>query len=172
MNNQINSTPPIFREEQPFRQVWFWLVILFTAGLFWYALISQIFLNRPFGNKPAPDALLIIFWLVFGLGLPVAAFYTRLITEVRGDGLYIRFIPFHRSFRKIPFADIQQAETRTYRPIREYGGWGIRFGPHGRAYNVSGNRGVQLVLAGGKRLLIGSQQPDALLQAILAGKQG
>ncbi len=35
--------------------------------------------------------------------------------------------------------------ARKYRPIREYGGWGIRYGWNGRAYSTSGNEGVQLV---------------------------
>jgi hypothetical protein len=39
----------------------------------------------------------------------------------------------------------------------EYGGWGIKYGKMGKAYNVSGNRGVQLEFTDGKRLLIGSQ---------------
>jgi hypothetical protein len=36
------------------------------------------------------------------------------------------------------------------------------------AYNVSGNRGVQLELVSGKRILIGSQQAEELAAAIEA----
>mgnify|MGYP001089165244 CR=1 FL=1 len=41
------------------------------------------------------------------------------------------------------------------------------------AYNVSGDRGVQIELLNGKRLLIGSQQAEELLRAIQVkvGKQ-
>jgi hypothetical protein len=42
----------------------------------------------------------------------------------------------------------------------------VRFGPRGRAYNVSGNRGVEITLANGKRVLIGSQRSDELAAAI------
>jgi TATA-box binding protein (TBP) (component of TFIID and TFIIIB) len=49
----------------------------------------------------------------------------------------------------------------------EYGGWGIRCGWHGKkVYNISGNRGVQLVFKNGKRLLIGSQKPDDFANAL------
>ena len=61
---------------------------------------------------------------------------------------------------------MSQYQTRQYKPIREYGGWGIRYGRGGKAYNVSGNKAVQLVLKNGKRLLIGSQRPDKLVEAI------
>lgn len=158
--------PPRYREEQRFRQVWLWLIIFAIAGFFWYALIRQIFLQQPVGDNPMPNGGLILVWLLCGLGIPCLFFFTKLITEVRQDGLYIRFIPFHFSFQKIAFDQLESYDVRTYRPIWEYGGWGIRFGPKGWAYNVSGNRGVQLELTGGKRVLIGSQRPDELRQAI------
>jgi hypothetical protein len=56
--------------------------------------------------------------------------------------------------------------VQTYRPIRDYGGWGIRYGRGGKAYNVSGNRGVMLELSDGQKLLIGSQRPEELANAI------
>jgi TATA-box binding protein (TBP) (component of TFIID and TFIIIB) len=50
--------------------------------------------------------------------------------------------------------------------LLEYGGWGIKYGRKGKAYNVSGNRGVQLVFKDGKQLLIGSQRAEELAEAI------
>ena len=41
----------------------------------------------------------------------------------------------------------------------------------GKAYNVSGNEGVQLELTNGKRILIGSQRADELADAIKRAKQ-
>jgi hypothetical protein len=51
------------------------------------------------------------------------------------------------------------------------GGWGLRFGAKGKAYNVSGNRGVLLTFEGDKTLLIGSLRADELAQAIRAGQR-
>jgi hypothetical protein len=69
-------------------------------------------------------------------------------------------------------AEIVHRETRTYRPILEYGGWGVRYSfvRKGWAYTVSGNRGVQLQLANGKRILVGSQRAEELARAIGVGK--
>jgi hypothetical protein len=39
----------------------------------------------------------------------------------------------------------------------------------GWAYNVSGNRGVQVTLEGGKSFLLGSLQPERLAYAIQSG---
>jgi hypothetical protein len=156
----------LFREVQTFRQVWIWLIVLGVAGLLWYAFITQIFMQRPFGTNPMPDWLLIIFWLVFGIGLPLFAITSRLITEVRDDGIYFKFLPFQRSFRKIGFEIVKDCRVRTYKPISEYGGWGVRRGRHGMAYNVYGNRGVQLELDDDRQFLIGSQRPEELFEAI------
>jgi hypothetical protein len=166
--NQEKGISSIYREVQQVRQIWVWLIILFLTGLIWYGFIIQVVMHRPFGTNPAPNIVLIIFWFIFGIGFPLLLPFTKLITEVRNDGIYIKLFPFHWSFRKIAFKELKFYEVRTYHPIREYGGWGIRKGRQGMAYNMSGNKGVQLELYNNKRLLIGSQLPEELFQAIRA----
>ena len=101
------------------------------------------------------------------LGTAVLVWVNRLETEVRTDGLYVRYFPFHRRFRRFGAEDLSECFARKYRPIWEYGGWGIKGGwKAGRAYNVSGNEGVQLVFENGKRLLIGSEEANELEAAI------
>lgn len=87
-------------------------------------------------------------------------------TEIRKDGLYYKFFPFQFRFRHISWADVKTMELRQYRSLSEYLGWGIRIGPSGRAYNVKGNNGLQLVLKNGRRILFGTQRPEELQQAI------
>lgn len=92
-------------------------------------------------------------------------FYTlRLITHVDAKGIYIRFYPLPGKI--IDYAEVESCIARTYRPLREYGGWGIKYGRGGKAYNISGDRGAQLVMKDGKRVLIGSQHADELSRAI------
>lgn len=45
-------------------------------------------------------------------------------------------------------------------------GWGIRFTPHGWLYNVSGLDAVQLQLRSGRKLRIGTNDPQGLVEAI------
>jgi hypothetical protein len=158
----------IFCEVQRFRQVWVLGVVVLLAGLAWYAAVGQL-VGHPLGSKSMPVPALVILWVLAGILLPAFFWASRLITEVRADGLYVRFVPFHWSFQRIPFVEIRKCEARRYRPLLEYGGWGIRYGPGGKAYNVHGNQGVQLELSNGKRLLIGSQRADELSRAIQAG---
>lgn len=100
------------------------------------------------------------------LAVAVLLWTFRLETVVRPAGLYIRYVPFHLHWRQFAAQDLSECYARTYRPILEYGGWGIRCGWKGRAYNVSGHEGVQLVFKNGKRLLIGSQRSHELDRAI------
>lgn len=91
----------------------------------------------------------------------------RLDTEIRTDGIYVRFFPAGRQYKKYAWEDLEQLFVRQYEPIREYGGWGIRGGKHNRAYNISGNQGLQLIFKDKKRVLIGTKRPDELA-ALLA----
>jgi hypothetical protein len=121
-------------------------------------------------QNPAEVIISLAIGPVILLAVIILLYYSKLVTEVRYDGVYIRYTPFHRSFRCLPFSEIESYEARTYSPIAEYGGWGIRWGWKGGnrniAYNVSGNKGVQLVLKDGRRILIGSQKPEELVAAI------
>ncbi len=164
--NQEQGPSPIYREVQKLRQVWIWVFVLAITGLQWVTAAEQFLLHRPFGTNPMSDILTLIFWLIFGIGLPALLFFSQLITEVRDDGIYFRFSPFHRTFRRIAFTEIKQCKVRTYHPIREYGGWGIRIRCKAKAYNVSGDRGLQIELLNGDRLLIGSQRAEELYRAI------
>lgn len=162
-----------FFEEQKFRQKWllFLLIPIFAVLIFvlFYSVYKQLILSEPFGNNPMSDIGLLVFsyfLFLFLAGLIWLFLEMKLTVFVAGTILVIKFFPFVN--RKIPIQDIFQYKAVTYNPIREYGGWGIRFSIKGRgmAYNVSGNRGVDIKLKNGKRLLIGSQKPEELAAAI------
>lgn len=168
MNHRVS-----FYEVQRFRQTWVLALVLpislFLIVLFGYGMIKQLILGHPWGGRPLSDTALAIIgplWILFGVGLAYLFYSLKLVTEVQTDGLYVRFFPL--THHKIPFENIKHCEGRTYSPIREFGGWGIRYGKRGKAYNVSGNQGVQLELSNGKRFLIGSQRPEELARAIEA----
>ena len=142
-----------FREEQRFE--WFW-----TAMFCVPALIVGCGLYQPVVS----GALL---WPAFAVAVVVAVWFLRLKleTEVRDDGLFICFVWLWPE-RTIPGDQVRSVETRTYRPIRDFGGYGVRWAARGIVYHARGNRGARLVLASGERVLIGSQRADELARAI------
>lgn len=165
MSNE-GASKELFHEEQQFRQPWLMLLLGAVAALFWYLLFLQMILPHPRGTSHSAMVFAILSWVLFGIAMPLLFFKLRLITEVRPDGIYYRFCPVHFSLKRIGFTEIKHFEARTYRPMAEYGGWGIRYGGSGKAYNVSGDRGVQLELANGKRLLFGSQRTEEFVAAL------
>lgn len=92
---------------------------------------------------------------------------TKLITRIEKDGIYVKFYPFHRKYKYYRWEKIARPYIRTYNPLSEYGGWGIRYrGGKGMAYNVSGNQGLQLELDDGKKVPIDTANP-ADFEAVL-----
>ena len=165
-----------FREVQRFRQWWLWVLLLVTAlgtiGLFGYGIFIQVIQGTPWGDRPMSDAGLIITGVattVLTVGLVALLLSARLITEVRSDGLHIRFFPMR--WKVIPYDSIASYQARTYHPIRDYGGWGIRWGREGKAYIVGGDEGLQLLLDDQRKVLIGSQRIQELEAAVRTWKR-
>jgi hypothetical protein len=165
----MTAEPPLvlFREVQRFKQPWLWIIIYGIAALSWVGFVQQIILGKPFGSNPAPDWMMWLLWLLTGIGLPWFFHSLRMTVVVQEGHISIRYVPV--TSRQIPFEDIVCFEARTYEPVKEYGGWGIKGRSHKRvAYNVSGNEGVELELVGGQRVMIGSQRSQDLAAAIAA----
>lgn len=155
-----------FREVQKFNQWWFQAIVLLTTAFIWYSAIVQLVYGKPVGDDPMSDNSMIVMWLAFGILFPVFMNSLRLVVEVRNNGLYFQFYPFHFSFKHTPFDEIKNYQARDYRPLRDYGGWGVRYGLGGKAYTTSGSRGVLFEFSNGKRLMLGSQKADEFAAAM------
>ena len=93
--------------------------------------------------------------IVLNLILP-----SNLTTQIRRDGIYVRFSPFRPSFTKFAWNDIEDVYLRNYDAVSEYFGWGYRLGPNGIGYIVGGNVGIQIILKNGNKVLITTQRPQ------------
>lgn len=114
---------------------------------------------------PAAAALIVVFFVSL-----------RLDTRLDAAGIHYRLTPLQLKWQHRPWTEVSHAYIRTYDPLTEYGGWGIKGVAANRAYNVAGAEGLQLVLTNGKRLLIGTQHPDEIryfiAQMAVAGEEG
>lgn len=94
--------------------------------------------------------------------LLTAFLFSTLTVEVDEENLAFFFGPgFLR--RSLPLKSI-----RSFRVVRNpwWYGWGIHLTPHGWLYNVSGWEAVELELEDGRRLRIGTDEPQRLAQAL------
>lgn len=156
-----------FKEEQQFTQFWIWLLIFFLTGIWIWQLVQQVFMGKPFGNNPSSDLGVILTGL-FPVFTIILFRLLTLETIINDTGVYYRFKPFQRKPNVIKPEDIVSFDVRKYSPLKDYGGWGIRFGSakNGRAYNVSGNQGVLFELKNGKKFMLGTQNPESIRTAL------
>ena len=106
--------------------------------------------------------LLIPLTVLFLLVVTVLCFATLTVT-IDDGAVRIRFGPLGIIRREWPVRDIVSV-TMVTNPW--YYGYGIRWTPHGPLYNVSGSHAVEILLLSGKKVRIGTDEPDALAAAI------
>jgi hypothetical protein len=151
----------VFREIQKQNQKWIWFLLLMILGLVIFAFIQQVLFNKPFGTHPVPDWAFLFFFPVPLLFI-IFLLRTELSTTINGKGIHISYRPFFKKEKVIQWSEIKNCYIRIYNPLKEYGGWGIRPALKrklGKAYNVSGNKGIQVELVGGELILIGTRKP-------------
>ncbi len=154
-----------FTEVQKFRSPWVIAAAVLMSLVAWWGFIQQIIFGIHFGSHPAPDYVMFILVAIFGIGLPLFILTFRMHTILGPDFILIKMTLLGKHL--IPLSGIKKCYSRQYRPILEYGGWGIRWSPSkGVAYNVTGNQGVQLEMINGRKILIGSREAEQLSQMI------
>ena len=157
----------LFTERQRFKQWWLWLILLGFNGLFLFGVFRQVIGEQQFGDKPMSNiGLLIATGLTIALTLLFINF--RLDTTIKRDGIYVRFFPFHLKFKHYTWDSLTKSFVRQYSPLSEYGGWGLRLGLFGKgtAFNVSGDKGLELEFTDNKKLLIGTNKPEELTETL------
>lgn len=151
----------LFSEKQYFRQWWLWLILIGCNALFLFMFIAQVIGGQPIGDQPMSDWGLTLSCILFLL-MSVWFYTLHLETIITKDEIRVRFFPFQLAYRTIAWEDLSEAFVRQYDPLGEFGGWGLRLGlfGRGRALNVSGNKGIQLIFKNGSKLLIGTREPE------------
>lgn len=162
----------LFQEVQYFRQPLLWVIVGGVSLLLLGSGIALLVASRM--TSPALLRGVGAILLLLGIAIPTILYSTNLTTEVRSEGIFTKFFPLQMSYQQLPLQGLRSHTVRDYRPLGEFGGWGIRYGRSGKALTVSGDRGVQLVYGDGTAVLIGSQRAEDLDRAIeqaLSGAQ-
>jgi len=145
----------VFQEKQTFPRYWFFIFII----------LVPVLLYIDFQHEGIDFKGLFISISVIG-GLSALLLFSKLETSISQDEIQYRLFPFQWNMRKISREQIADVFVRKYSPLFEYGGWGLRWSLNGKAVNVRGNMGIQLVLKNGSRILIGTSNPEAAKMAL------
>ncbi len=173
-----NADGIVFREVQRVRMWWVWAMVGVLATAAWGFWFEQVVLGGPLqGLNRAPDAVMWAIALVVGVLAPLLVGMLKMTTDVVAPGLgldgreragqvVVTWFPFWRT--RVRLDELRGANDVEYRPVRDYGGWGIKWTPHaGWVYNVQGHHGVRLLFTESKRrLLIGSARSAELARVI------
>lgn len=155
------------RETISFHPVVRALYLVLLGVLFWTAL-----------QPKARTSDLLVLALVGTILLAIPLVFGRLVIEVDEDAFRATwgFLGWPKTI--IPLRIIEKSEPITYKPLRQFGGWGIRCGRiDGQltaAYTLRGNCGLLLSLSQEikanlvrtRRFLVGTQEPERLQQAL------
>ena len=150
----------IFKEEQRFTQTWL-KIILAISLIVPIIVVSKEYLEE--NSKITTNEFILT---LVGITVSVAfIFFIKLKTSIDEKGIHYQFYPFHLKMKLIKWEAIKKAQVRTYDPISEYGGWGLKGGSFwnkekGKCVNISGDIGIQVEFKNGKNLLIGTQKKE------------
>ena len=126
----------LFEEKQKFTQWWVWTLLFLTLFV----------LDKNTYTVLIGGVIIIFFYLL------------ELRIKVKEEAVYYQFFPLHIKSFSIKKNEIEKIESLKYRPLGDYGGWGIRYSFKGKCYNVKGNLGVKVFLKNGSYILFGSQK--------------
>jgi len=121
-----------------------------------------VFVNLMLVGSQEESPWLLLIAMLVNTALALVFLFGSLKTSYSNSGISIKFYPFLFKEKLISWDEVTSAEIREAKPIREYGGWGVRFSRNGKAYTTQGNWGLQLVFKNKKKLFIGTQLPEDL----------
>ena len=103
-----------------------------------------------------------IAWIVILIGLIVGTLFWGLTVEVNKDiiRLSFGFGIIHRSIPRERIATVTQVRNRWWYRL------GIKWTPHSWMWSISGLVAVELTYHTGKKFRIGTDEPEALLEAL------
>lgn len=95
----------------------------------------------------------------------VTAYMLKIKTTVTGESLTVGMI----KGRTVPIGEIASAVSEDFRAIKDFGGWGLRYGAKGWGYIAAGtNKGLRINMKDGKSLLISTKRMFELESAVKA----
>lgn len=145
--------------------LWFYICLL--SMLVSAGILIAMFLTTHYGEMLQKDkAGLWVGYISLGLTLPVMIWTTAMFYSltVRVDNEFIHIIFGGWAFRKkYPLSSIRSCQTVRTDWSR---GWGIRLYKDGWLYNIAGLDAVEIELDSGRKIAIGTDEPEKLAEAI------
>jgi hypothetical protein len=137
-----------------------WITIVF-----WGTMVLVLVAMVRSGDG-APNERMVGALIVAAVAIVIHSMVAGLTVRLFRDQLELSLgrVPVIR--KRVRYDDILDLQSVTYRPLMEFGGWGVRFRGKKRAWTARGNEAVVLHLADETRLYVGSDHPHRLEERI------
>lgn len=154
-----------FQETQKFTQWWLILIMIVSLLVVGFTMFQE-YQEIDFNSES--DLLMFLLSILLVIASFGLIFIFQLKTKINEQGIFYGFWPIQLKLKHVRWNEIENVYVREYSPISEYGGWGYRFtfGKHGKAYNVSGSTGIQIIFKNGKKTLIGTNKKDEAISVL------
>jgi len=136
------------------------------AGVLAVMLPAAMFVAAAFTWPALPWLSILLILIGFGFITTYGGFRI----SVTGDSVAVKMGILGINLLKLKTAEITAVELHSFSPLHDFGGYGIRFNSGMQAYFLKGDRGVLLSAVGGKRYLLGSDDPEQLAAVINAAR--
>jgi hypothetical protein len=158
----MDDAQPIYQETDSWPAL-SWAVLLGVSVALLYGA-----LNGQLAGDPGGWDLETAFGIALAVLLPLGFYLTvgSLTIAVFSDRIEIRFGRLGLIRKSVDLNRVASVEPVTYRPLREFGGWGIRTRPGRRAWTVRGNQAVRLTLTEPPEIYLGTRYPQRLQERI------
>jgi hypothetical protein len=135
MNDQ-----PQYSEKSGFPAWIFWAITSIPLTIFLYERIAHPIDSEPFDW----------FGLVILGAVGILIFSIKLHVTVNAEGITYKYPPFHNKPNLLRWENIETVELLKINPLKEFGGWGLRYGKLGTAYTTRGKYILHIKMRQGK----------------------
>lgn len=152
----------LHREQQHLHPAWQVLILATAAGCIAAAVVTTATQSSPPAASwvplPFTALLLMVVYLMFA----------RVVVTVEPAKVWVTTGYFGWPRWEFTSDQIEWFRPVTFSPLRDFGGWGIRYGRNNRmCINAAGNKGLEIKLHNRQRTyVVGSNDPDALAAAV------
>lgn len=79
-------------------------------------------------------------------------FVLRLKWTISSEAFSYKYNPVYNKWRKIPLTEMKTMSVMKINPIKEFGGWGFRYGKLGQAFTTTGRMIIHIETIRGQKL--------------------
>jgi hypothetical protein len=151
---------PQYSEKSGFPQWIFWLIAIIPASVLLYTRLAYPQEEEPFD----------LFGLIIAGGVALLLYVIKLKVNINAEGISYQFPPFHNKPNLLSWEIIESLELMKINPLKEFGGWGLRYGKLGTAYTTRGRYILHIKRHSGKPINLTIAKPENFIAAVTKQK--